>query len=337
MPRKTGTWKAAFWGLCLLMMILDSKTVLSAAAEGIDLSIRILIPSIFPFLVVCTMASASLPGFRFLRPVGRLQRLPEGAEDLFFLGLLGGYPLGAAMVSQAAKDRRISRSDGNRLLAFCSNAGPAFIFGIGSGLFPGFVYCLAIWAIHILSAFLVGLMTPGKAARSTQRNPSDLTMSQALRNAIMTMATICGWVTLMRIVIHLFERWVLCFLPETAQILLRGILELANGSVALGGIDNVGLRMILFSAFLSFGGICVWLQTLSVTQNLSPRCYLPGKLTQCAISILLASLAQPFLPKVQRYLLHPILLGLCGVICVSYIAIPRKLQNNSRNSPLTCV
>lgn len=330
------TWKAIFWMLCLLFLILDSKTVLAAAAEGIDLSIRVLIPSIFPFLVVCSMAGAYLPAFRFLRPIGKLLRLPAGAEDLFFLGLLGGYPLGAAMISQAVQDRRISRDDGNRLLAFCSNAGPAFIFGIGSGLFPGFGYCLAIWAIHILSAFLVGLMTPGKAACGTRRNPSNLTMTQALRKSIMTMATICGWVTLMRIVINLLERWVLWFLPETLQILLRGLLELANGSVALGGIDHVGLRMILFSAFLSFGGLCVWLQTLSVTQNLSVRCYLPGKLTQCAISILLASLAQPFLPS-QQHLLHPILFVICTGICAIYIVIPRIMKNSSRNSPLACV
>jgi hypothetical protein len=273
----------------------------------------------------------------FFRPFGRLLRLPEGVEDLFFLGLLSGYPVGAAMVSQAAQSGRISKQDARRFLPYCSNAGPSFIFGIGAGLFPGIGYCAVLWLIQIISAAIVGILTPGKSPKAGRKHQTPLTLQQALRNAITTMAIICGWVILFRVLITVIERWMLWFLPVSAQIVVRGVLELANGIVSLSQIGNLGLRMILFSALLSFGGICVWMQTRSVVRDLSTRYYLPGKLTQSAISCMIATAFQFFLPLPQRYIPHPALLVICAGICVTYPIFLQKSENSSRNSCLVGV
>ena len=174
----------------------------------------------------------------FFHPIGRLLRLPEGAEDLFFLGLLSGYPVGAAMVSQAAQSGRISKQDARRFLPYCSNAGPSFIFGIGAGLFPGIGYCAVLWLIQIISAAIVGILTPGKSPKAGQKHQTPLTLQQALRNAITTMAIICGWVILFRILIVFFQRWFLWLLPNSGQCLLSGILELTNGCCQLATVPE---------------------------------------------------------------------------------------------------
>lgn len=338
MDKRKTAWGIIFWVICLFLLILDSKTVILGATAGIDLCIRVLIPSMFPFLVVCPMISSRIGSYlSIFRPIGRLLRMPEGAEDLFFLGLLSGYPVGAAMVSQAAQSGRISKQDAKRYLSFCSNTGPSFIFGIGAGLFPGIGSCAVLWLIQILSAVMVGILTPGKSHKAGFKNQSPLSLQQALRNAVSTMAAICGWVILFRVLITMLERWVLWCIPESAQILLRGILELANGIVSLSQIGNLGLRMILFSALLSFGGICVYMQTASVVRELSMRYYLPGKLTQCAISCMIATAFQFFLPPQQRYIPHPALLAICAGICVAYPIFLRKSENSSRNSKLVGV
>lgn len=338
MDKRKTAWGIVFWVICLLLLILDSKTVILGATAGIDLCIRVLIPSMFPFLVVCPMISSRIGTYMSIfRPIGRLLRLPEGAEDLFFLGLLSGYPVGAAMVSQAAQSGRISKQDARRYLSFCSNAGPSFIFGIGAGLFPGIDSCAVLWVIQIISAAIVGILTPGKSPKAGRKHQTPLTLQQALRNAITTMAIICGWVILFRVLIAVLERWVLWCIPESAQILLRGILELANGIVSLSKIGNLGLRMIIFSALLSFGGICVWMQTASVVRDVPMRYYLPGKLTQCAISCMIATALQFFLPPHQRYIPHPALLAICAGICVAYPIFLRKSENSSRNSKLVGV
>jgi hypothetical protein len=151
------------------------------------------------------------------------------------------------------------------------------------------------------------------------------------------MAIICGWVILFRVLITVTERWMLWFLPVSAQIVVRGVLELANGIVSLSQIGNLGLRMIIVSTLLSFGGICVWMQTRSVVRDLSMRYYLPGKLTQSAISCMIATALQFFLPSQQRYIPHPALLAICAGICVAYPIFLQKSENSSRNSCLVGV
>ena len=177
MDKRRTAWSAIFWIICLFLLILDSKTVILGATEGLDLCIRVLIPSMFPFLVVCPMISSKIGTYiSFFRPIGRLLRLPEGAEDLFLLGLLSGYPVGAAMVSQAAQSGRISKQDARRFLSFCSNAGPSFIFGIGAGLFPGIGYCAVLWLIQIISAAIVGILIPGKSPKAGRNHQPPLTL-----------------------------------------------------------------------------------------------------------------------------------------------------------------
>ena len=39
-------------GAAMLMLILDGRTALTGAAEGIDLCIRTVIPALFPFFVL---------------------------------------------------------------------------------------------------------------------------------------------------------------------------------------------------------------------------------------------------------------------------------------------
>lgn len=329
---------AVFWSICLLILILDTKTAIAAASEGIQLCIRVLIPSIFPFLVICPMVSANTGILSMLlRPLGRLMRLPRGAEHLYVLSLLSGYPVGAANVSRAVRSGQISRKDGQRLLAFCNNAGPSFLFGIGISLFPNAGYCAMLWLIHILSSIAVAVLTPGKSEAAACCKQASPPFTAILPAAISTMATICGWVVLFRIGIAFLDRWILWIVAENGQILLRGLLELANGMVSLAGIGSIGQRMILFSMLVGFGGICVWMQTVSVCQGVSMIYYLPGKLTQSVLSVLLSTAFQLFLPLQYRYWPNPILLAFCTGICALYPIVMRKIEKRSGNSSLVGV
>ena len=67
-----------------------------------------------------------------------------------------------------------------------------------------------------------------------------------------------------------------------------GLLELSNGCCELLSVSDVALRFVICSGLLSFGGLCVTMQTVSVTPGLSLRDYFLGKLLQTAFSVLLA-------------------------------------------------
>lgn len=319
MKRKT-TAIICFFAMGIL--ILDTKTALQGATEGIGLCLKTVIPSLFPFVVLSMLLTSSLMGANLplLRPIGRLLRMPMGTESIWLTGSLGGYPVGAQSVGQAVKSGYLSHADAKRMLCFCSNAGPSFLFGIGMGILGDLRLCSLLWGIHILSSVAVGLLTPGDASHQVKISATaTMTLPQALPKATTTMAMICGWVVLFRIFLNVLQKWILWRFSNTLQILLSGLMELSNGCVALPEVGSMPQRFIFFSAFLGFGGICVAMQTFSAVSGtgVDTGWYLPAKITQTACSILFSAIAAMLLFPAEP-LIHPGWLLVCSIIPLCY-------------------
>lgn len=322
--------------LMMIVCILDSKTVIAGAADGVTLCIRTVIPSLFPFLAVSGMLTGAVRGSTLLRPLGRILRIPSGAEPLLLIGLLGGYPTGAQAIAQACSDGRLSRSDAYRMLGYCSNAGPAFLFGMAGSLFisPGIPWLL--WGIHIVSAIITGLIIPGKPECPATGTPSTVpSVSTVMKRSLEAMVSICGWVIVFRVLLAIGQRWLFWYLPTWLQTACAGILELSNGCIALSALPLPGQRLILCSLFLGFGSICVWLQTVSVTAGLGTGMYLPGKLMQSCISVLLAAASQYFVfPAAEQMTLSAGVLTALVLFPIGMAVYLRKKKNTSGN-PVT--
>ena len=287
----------------MTVLILDPKTALSGAQAGMELCIRSVIVSLFPFLFLSTMitgAGADLP-LNFLRPLARLCRIPNGTESILALGLIGGYPVGAQSIGQAYRENRLDRNTARRLLGFCSNGGPSFIFGFLGTCFA--VHELwALWGIHILSALMTGILLPGGNSEHIRVSSSGTTSpTNALERSTKTMALICGWVVLFRVLLAFFRRWFLWMLPAWADVFVSGLMELTNGCSQLSAVESESFRFVLASGMLAFGGVCVGLQTASVTHELGIGSYLTGKAIQTVISILLAVCARDWLFPGERF------------------------------------
>jgi hypothetical protein len=295
-------------------LILDSSTALAAAADGVELCLRTVIPTLFPFFFLSIILTNIIGGrnISLLRPLGKFCNLPLGAESLFLIGLLGGYPTGAQAVTECYQRGQLSKVCAKRLLGFCNNAGPAFIFRIMGSLFDSQLIPWQLWAIHILSAAITGSLIPeNHKSNFTNIENNQICIQSAFKKALLAIASVCGWIILFRVLIAFLQRWLLWFLPKTMSIAIIGLLELANGSFELQKIDNESLRFILSSVFLSFGGLCVGMQTISVTADIGACWYFPGKIIQCVLSFTMATIVSFFLldplPYHQPMLLFGIL------------------------------
>lgn len=273
------------------MLILDSKTAVSGAHDGILLCLQTVIPSLFSFFILSILLTSSLSGLPMplLRPLGKLCHIPSGAESLLLTGFLGGYPVGAQNVSAAYQRGQLSRQDAQRMLAFCNNAGPAFLFGMVGAMFPDAKTPWLLWGIHIAGALFTGFLLPGKSEIPFQPSPRQQTISlaDALQTALRVMASVCGWVVLFRVITGFLTKWLLWLFPAELQVLLIGLLELSNGCCELNRISDLSLRFLTCSGMLSFGGLCVTMQTITVTQGLSLCYYFLGKGLQTLFSLLL--------------------------------------------------
>lgn len=274
----------------MLILILDGKAALSEAAEGMDLCIKTVIPSLFPFLFLSSVITQSYWGesVPLLELPARLLGIPRGAESILITTVMGGYPAGARAVGDAYAHRTLTREESERLLTFCSIAGPAFIFGMLSSQFPEIHQLWALWSIQLISSAFVAHLNRKYSVGYAKLDANQISLSQILNQTTKIIANICGWILLFRILTGFLSRWILWKLPDWSQVLLCGLLELSNGCCTLSQIPNLPIRFMICSIILSFGGVCIVMQTASVIGTLSLKPYLFGKLKQTGFSLILS-------------------------------------------------
>lgn len=324
-------WTSFVAAVCMLLMVTDTNTSLSGAKDGIHLCLYVVIPSLFPMFVLTIILANTLGNTRsrLLTKMGKLCRMPEGSESLLLIGLLSGYPVGAQCVAEAYHNSQISQNTARRLLGFCSNAGPSFIFGMVGSLFVSKGTVFILWFIHIISAIITASILPTtNDLPCNLLNDNQITISKAVEKSAKSMMFVCAWVVLFRIIIAFIQRWLLILLPSNLSAFVIGILELSNGIHWLNNVTSQGMRFVLSSTFLGFGGICVLLQTTSVTSGLGLGYYFPGKILHAAISFLLSWLLQYFIFPAEGHW-SPQWYSL--IILSVFIAVVLSLRKNSSN------
>ena len=318
----------------MIVLILGSKTAAAAVYDSIQLCIQTVIPSLFPFFVLSGMITTGLSNYR-IPVLAKLLGIPDGWEGVFLLGSVGGYPVGAQCVAQGYRSGTLKKQDAERMIAFCTNCGPSFLFGIVGSSFDSIFQPAAVMVIGILSAMMVGALHARAASAPAPRSSvSPLTLPQAVAQALRSMASVCAWVILARTLVAFLDRWLLWLVSKEARLILVGLLELTQGCLLLPACRDESLRFCAACALTSFGGLCVALQVnaLCSAAKLSVRQYLPQKLLQCLFSLALA-LVYLLLPGSQ--IVKMLLLILISLIVCFFIKkgveIPRKLVYNKLN------
>ena len=128
----------AMLGLALLCatlaLMLYPQPAMEAARSGLRLCYNVIIPSLFPFFVLSSLVvELGLAGYlgRLLEGLMRpLFRVGGACASAVALGFIGGYPVGAKTAIGLYESGQCTRTEAQRLLAFCNNSGPAFILGV---------------------------------------------------------------------------------------------------------------------------------------------------------------------------------------------------------------
>lgn len=275
-------WLRAFLAsTAMLGLILDGRTALAGAAVGLGLCLKTVVPALFPFFVCSILLTDALWGSRnrLTAALGRLFRLPEGAESVLIPAFLGGYPAGAQCVARAYGRGQLHREDARRMLGYCSNPGPSFLFGIVAPQLPRRWMAWALWGLLLLGALTAARLLPGSPHRASVDRRKASSLSEAMETALKVMASICGWVVLFRVALAFLRK--LLPLPTAAGVLTEGLLELTNGCCSLARVEDEKIRFLLAGVMLSLGGACVTMQTVSVSQGLPLEGYFLGKAIQC--------------------------------------------------------
>ena len=311
-------------------LLLYPKEATASAADGLRLCANVIVPSLFPFFVLSSMmVNLGLVRYlgRILEPVMRpVFGLSGACSAALALGMIGGYPVGARTALGLYESGEISRREAERLLAFCNNCGPAFIFGVvGAGVFSSGMVGLLLYLIHMLASLLIGAgfrlfagPVPQEPRRKThaavtaQRFPAAFT--GAVKDSCFATLQICAFITCFTVLIRFafltgvpaalaaFAARVFGTGADAIEALLIGAIELSSGVWALKGASAVLSSKAAMAAFLlGWAGLCVHCQVLSFTgqARLSMRPYLAGKLLHSLLSAALVWVVFRLVPLPQ--------------------------------------
>ncbi|MEG2421044.1 MAG: nucleoside recognition domain-containing protein [Oscillospiraceae bacterium] len=314
-------------GCALLLSVAGLLFFPAAAMEGaragLSLCYNVIIPSLFPFFVlsslVVELGLAAYLGRALEHLMRPLFRVPGVCSAAFVLGFVGGYPVGARTAIELYENGMCTKTEGERLLAFCNNSGPAFILGVvGVGIFSSPAVGVLLYLCHIAASLCVGFLfrfykgsetgRPTKTEQLFHVEQFSVAFPSCIKSSFSSVLNICAFVLFFAVALRLFSAsGILPFLAELlgrlfaplgfsalwGERLLTGLLELSSGVASLSG-GGGSLSMAAF--MLGWAGLSVHCQVLSFLggSDLSPRTYLVGKLLHGSLSALFVWLVTRF-------------------------------------------
>ena len=273
----------------MVLLLWRSAVAAEAVRRGLTLCARSVIPALFPYFVVSglfiSLGFADEVGRRLEPLTRRLFGVGGAGASAFFLGLLGGYPVGGRTVGQLYRAGRLSKDEAERLLAFCNNAGPSYILGVvGVGCFGSLRTGVYLYLVHAFSAVLVGILFRKKAPVSGQKVRYSAAFEpiaafvRAVGEAAEGMVRLCGFVVFFLVILALITD-----LTGLNHPVLLGFVELTSGVTALDGSRG---NLAWAAALLGWGGLSVHGQTAAVLSDtdLGLGRYFLGKILQAIFS-----------------------------------------------------
>lgn len=273
----------------LICLAAFPSDVLNGAQKGIEICLKNLIPSLFPFMFLGTFIT-STGAFDFIFSALRnltkfLFCLPENSGQIIFMSLFGGYPVGTKLVYDALSRGEITKDEAKRMCIFCVNPGPAFtVTALGIGIYGNAKTGVIIFISLCISAIITGLLTrflkedeavlPYKKA---SRNFSADDIAAAVGDSFESVLKVCAWVIL-------FSGVLSCLgdvFGERGKI-ISAFLEVTSGAVTIAKICPIEA----VAALCGFGGLCVHCQIIKYIKacGLTYRLFFAGRFFSAAMS-----------------------------------------------------
>ena len=256
-----------FFGLVL------SGEVSEYVKEGMRLAIECVIPSSFPFMIICDLylyfgrpENLKALGWIFTNLFG----LPISGLSAFICGNIGGFPIGAKMVADIYSAGAISREDAERLLPISSNPSCAFVVGgVGLGIYKdahiGIMLLTSLW----ISTLLCGIVTRNKYNKihfKDHNYKQNYNFVNSVKNTGVSLISIISFISLFSVINGIIKRHVK-YAP--LSYILSSFLEVTNAVKRFSLFpEKMHFVALVLSAFsLGFGGLSVAMQSSVFTSE----------------------------------------------------------------------
>ena len=287
------------------------KDVGEAVVNSIRSCLEVIIPSLYAFMVIAGFIVSTDLYAVLGKPFGIISRyvfrIPPEYFSIFLISSIGGYPVGAKLLSSMYKENKIDRDTAENMLSYCYLAGPAFICSIAgvrlfSSVKTGLIIFASVFGANIILGFFKSLdkKIPSKSKIDVKVDISMERLIESVYSGAKGMMSICAIIVFFSSIICILNK--LNILQNAARLIseftylnysdslasVRAFIEISNISSLTAG----NYRLVpVAAALLSFGGICVTIQTKGfVSGILSTKCFYFNRIISSIISYFLCKL-----------------------------------------------
>ncbi len=272
--------KDMFFSLVILfftvLTLIYSSEISSAIIISIERCFKIVIPSLFAFMVISSVIIKSGLHKYFSRPFKFISKyllhIDENLFSVFLMSFTGGYPIGAKNLTELYDNGEISKSEAERMLSFCYMPSPAFVIGISntalySSAKAGIIIYLSIAVSTVIFAVISGIShksLPNKEKPNKIKISSDIIIS-AVETSAVSLFKICIMIVFSS-VITVFLNIIICKfnMNESISVVIKSFTEITN----ITEVSSDLFRFLpIITALFSFGGVSVVLQIKSIIKN----------------------------------------------------------------------
>jgi len=267
----------------MLLIIIWADDISQYVLCSLNSCINVIIPSMYIFMIISDFLITSNIFFLFGKPFSLIARyifrIPEKLFSIFLISSVGGYPIGAKLISDLYKADKIDKSTAENMMTYCYLSGPAFIGGtVGVELFSdintGILIFISILTVNLIIAvftsFNRNIPQYEKNCIKCEMQITDLISS--IYNGGKNMFSICTVIIFFSSLICIAEKsgvikYIAKFIDDYTPI------NLINGIAIVKSVSEIS-NILLFepdfkllpiiTALLSFGGICVIIQIRSI-------------------------------------------------------------------------
>ena len=302
-----------------LVLLLEPAVIGEAVRYSVNICLEVMVPSLFAFTVLAVYLQESglyrVMLKPFTLPLSKLMGLEEELCAVYLLSNIGGYPVGAKLLTRFVESGRLSQNDASRMLCFCYGSGPSFIISIvGLRVFDSAAAGIVIFAACFLSSFVIGIIV-SRCGKHIQLSPDDTAFdlsSACFVTSVMSAARVMFTVCIM----------IVCFSAITSIVEITGVISLAETLFSLIGanenaanilpilmeisciqrlIPSNSLTAALSATMLSFGGVCVIMQIKAISEaRISLKPFLLSRIPAMLLSGTLTAFAAPFINTVVQ-------------------------------------
>ena len=258
-----------------LLILTNSDIVIKSVLTSFNMFLTKIFPSLFPTMVIglLLVKLGIYKVIMFKNIFKRLLRFNEIDTSIFITSIFCGTPSNAAFINNYLEKGLINENEALNLLCCTHFINPLFVIGgVGTYVFKsykiGIIILLMLYLSNLIKAFLLrNNFNPHLESNGIKEkvNFNDIFVS-IIKESMLNLLVILGIVILFNILIILIKE--IFNLSNTLKVFINIILEMTSGILSIKALNiNIILKILLAYFSLSFGGLCIWFQTISMITN----------------------------------------------------------------------